>query len=77
MSAGFQLTLASWVGERDGMSLELSTEDGTRLAEVFYDDDTREMTVSVFNEQRVPIETMEWLLLRARAEFLTDPPDRT
>jgi hypothetical protein len=77
MTAGFHLTLASWVGERDGMSLELSAQDGTRIAEVFHDDDTAEITVTVFAERRVPIEAMEWLLTRARAEFTHAPPSQT
>jgi hypothetical protein len=72
MTDQFRLTLASWVGERDGMSLELTAKDDARLAEVFHDDQTGQLTVTVFGDRPVPIDAMEWLLARARAEFARD-----
>jgi hypothetical protein len=68
MTAGYRLILASSVGERDGMALELTRADGTRLAEVFEDEDTGRRTVNVF-ERDVPLEAIEWLLAEARSRL--------
>jgi hypothetical protein len=66
MIAGYRLILASSVGERDGMSLELQKEDGERVAEVFEDDETKERMLTVFGEQPVALQLIEWLLAEAR-----------
>ena len=66
MIAGYGLILASSVGERDGMALELTALDGERVAEVFEDGETGARTFTVFGEQRVPIAAIEWLLNEAR-----------
>lgn len=68
MIPGFRLLLASSVGERDGMAMELVRDDGTRVAEVFEDDDTGKRTVTVF-EGDAPLDAIEWLLLEARARL--------
>jgi hypothetical protein len=69
MIAGFSLILASSVGERDGMALELTRVDGERIAEVFEDDETGARTFTVFGEQQVPIAAIEWLLSEARTRL--------
>jgi hypothetical protein len=66
--AGYQLLLVSSVGERDGMALELTREDGSRVAEVFEDDDAGLRTMNLF-EKDVPIDAIEWLLDEARTRL--------
>jgi hypothetical protein len=66
--AGYRLVLASSVGDRDGMGLELTRDDGSRVAEVFENDDTGRRTVNVF-ERDVPFEAIEWLLTEARSRL--------
>jgi len=46
MIGGYKLVLASSVGERDGLGLELARDDGVCVAEVFEDDETGLRTVS-------------------------------
>jgi len=65
MITGFRLVLASSVGERDGMAIELTRHDGTRMAEVFVDDGSGRRTVHVF-EGDVPLDALEWLLNEAK-----------
>ncbi len=54
--------------QRDGMYLELS--DGViehaALAEVFYEDSNGQMTLATFDNARVPLEVVEWLISEAR-----------
>jgi hypothetical protein len=64
--AGYHLILASSVGKRDGMALELTRESGERVAEVFEDDETKERTFTAFCEEPVPLAAIEWLLTEAR-----------
>lgn len=64
MIDGYSLILASYVGKRDGMALELTREGGAIVAEVYEDDSTRVRTVSMF-ESDVPFEAMEWLISSA------------
>ena len=64
MITGYRLILASCVGERDGMAMELDRDDGRQVAEVFEDEDTRQRTVNLF-EKDVPLEALEWLLSEA------------
>jgi hypothetical protein len=52
--AGYHLVLASSVGDRDGMALELTRDDGERVAEVFEDDESGTRTFTVYGEQQVP-----------------------
>jgi hypothetical protein len=73
MIDGYRLILASSVGERDGIALELDQADGERVAEVFEHDETGARTLTVFREHRVPIEAIEWLLSEARAAFGNSP----
>lgn len=68
MIAGYRLVLAGYVGERDGMALELDHDDGRQVAEVFENEDTRQRTVTLF-EKDVPLEAIEWLLLEAAARL--------
>lgn len=65
---GYRLLLASSVGHRDGMALELGLEDGTQVAEVFNDDDTGRRVVNLFAEN-VPVEAIAWLLSEAEAQL--------
>lgn len=66
MIAGFRLILASSVGDRDGMALELTRDDGERLAEVFADEETGQRIFNTFGERGVPVEAIEWLLAEAK-----------
>jgi hypothetical protein len=68
MTAGYHLILASSVGVRDGMALELTREGGTRVAEVFEDDESRRRTLTVF-EENVPLEAIEWLIAEAKTQL--------
>lgn len=68
MIAGYHLVLASSVGERDGLGLELTCADGRCAAEVFEDGDTGRRVVNVFH-QNVPLEAIEWLLAEARTRL--------
>ena len=65
---GYRLVLASAVGERDGMALELTRDDGTRVAEVFEDEDTASRVVNVYQGD-VPVQALEWLLTEARSRL--------
>lgn len=65
MIPDFHLILASSVGNRDGMALELRHADGSWVAEVFEDDETKCRTVTLF-EASVPLEALEWLLSEAK-----------
>lgn len=66
MIGGYRLFLASSVGERDGMALELTRDSGERVAEVFEDDATGQRAFSLFVVESVPVEAIEWLLTEAR-----------
>lgn len=68
MIAGYRLVLASSVGERDGVGLELTRADGGCVAEVFEDGETGGRVVNVF-ERDVPVVAIEWLLAEARARL--------
>ena len=59
----------SAVGARDGMALELTAENGERVAEVFEDDATRARTVTFFTDQPVALKVVEWFLSRAADEL--------
>jgi hypothetical protein len=61
----YRLLLASDVGDRDGIGLELVGLNGDRLAEVFQDDTTGERTVSIFGDRRLPLADFEWFLRQA------------
>ena len=68
MITGYRLIIASYVGERDGMAMELDHDDGRQVAEVFEDEETRQRTVNLF-EKDVPLEAIEWLLAEAAARL--------
>lgn len=68
MIPGYRLILASSVGDRDGMALELTSDDGRRLAEVFEDDESGRRTVTMF-EPALPLEVIEWLLAEAASRL--------
>lgn len=66
----YECTRASDV-QRDGMSLELSQirdELETIVVEVFYSDQTGEMSLSTF-EPMVPLEAVEWLIAQAKVRL--------
>lgn len=42
------------MGRRDGMALELTTDSGERVAEVFEDDASGERSLTVFADKPVP-----------------------
>jgi len=67
MMNDYKLVLASEVGARDGMALELAELDGERVAEVFEDNETKRRRVKFYTLESVPLEAIEWLLERARA----------
>ena len=67
---GYRLMLASSVGERSGIALELTRDEGGEpVAEVFEDDDTGMRTFTAFSDQPVPLAAIEWLLTEARARL--------
>lgn len=68
MIDGYSLILASYVGRRDGMALELTRQGGTVVAAVYEDDSTHRRTVSMF-EPEVPLEAMEWLISSAKTSL--------
>ncbi len=68
MIFGYHLVLASSVGDRDGMGLELTRADGACAAEVFENSDTGQRVVNVFDED-VPFDAIEWLLAEAKARL--------
>jgi len=65
----YKLVLASSVGQRDGMALELAEPNGERVAEVFEDDKTRQRTVKFYTLDPVPLDAIEWLLERAQTDL--------
>jgi hypothetical protein len=71
---GYALTLASDVGPRDGMGLELSAagQPGAVLAEVFFCDADGSMTVSTFDNE-LPLAVIEALIEVAKRQL---PPTR-
>lgn len=70
MNEKYRLVLASDVGTRDGMGLELvDAASGVRLAEVFQDDTTGERTVRTFQERPIPVADFEWFLSEAREQL--------
>lgn len=66
---GYKLILASEVGDRDGMGLELTAPNGERVAEVFADDDTGERSFRQFVDGSIPLAAIEWLLDSARTRL--------
>lgn len=65
----YRLVLASSVGDRDGMALELSRESGEWLAEVFEDEQTGSRSVSFFTNDPIPLPLLEWLLAEASKQL--------
>jgi len=61
----YKLLLVSAVGDRDGMALELATESGEQVAEVFMDDLTGARTVRFYTDHPVPLDVVTWLLSEA------------
>jgi hypothetical protein len=49
--------------------MELTRENGERVAEVFEDDETKERTFTAFHEEPVPLAAIEWLLTEARSRL--------
>lgn len=68
MIDGYHLILASSVGKRDGMGLELTRSDGACVAEVFEEGDTGRRVVNLF-EQDLPFDLVEWFLGEARSRL--------
>ena len=66
---GYRLIVASEAGTRDGLGLELTREDGSRLAEVFADETTGQRTFALFTETAVPAALIEWLILEAKTRI--------
>jgi hypothetical protein len=66
---GFKLVLASDGSTRDGMGLELETDDGEQVAEVFEDTESKVRRVTFYKRDPVPLEAGEWLLDSARTKL--------
>lgn len=66
---GYQYVLASFVGERDGMALELHDADHRCIAEVFEDDATGACSLSIIDGASIPTDRICDLLAQAAAEF--------
>ena len=62
-NGGYHLILASSVGERDGMALELTRDlDGERIAEVFQEDETGIRIFALFVFEPLPLEILRWFI---------------
>jgi hypothetical protein len=69
IAQGYHFTLASAVGARDGIGLEVTRDDnGECAAEVFLNHDTGERTFTAF-EPSIPVEVVAELLERAREQL--------
>lgn len=66
---GYQLRLVSYVGQRDGMAMELADEDGEQVAEVFEDSETKARSVTVWSDSPIPLDAVDWLLSEARSKL--------
>lgn len=64
----YRLRIASSVGARDGIALELIARDasGEVIAEVFHDDVSGAMTFAMFHDTAIPLGVLEWFLEEAR-----------
>lgn len=63
----YEMVVASDVGEREGMSLELY--DGDRqIIEVFYSDSDGAMTLSAYQEN-LPLAVVEWAIAEGRSRL--------
>ncbi|WP_418516288.1 hypothetical protein ACNUCX_01205 [Curtobacterium flaccumfaciens pv. flaccumfaciens] len=67
--AEYSVVLASFVGERDGMALELHDSSGEAVAEVFEADATGACAFSMRNGASVPVMFISELLRKAAEEF--------
>jgi hypothetical protein len=67
--AEYSFVLASFVGERDGMALELRNSSGDVVAEVFEADATGACTFSMQSGASVPVAFISELLRKAATEF--------
>lgn len=65
----YSFVLASYVGDRDGMAMELRNGAGDVVAEIFEDDESRRCTFSMPNGAVVPVSQVQKLLSRAALEF--------
>jgi len=65
----YSFVLASFVGERDGMAVELHDDANEVVAEVFEDDETGACIFSMPNGASVPVSHIRELLRRAALEF--------
>jgi hypothetical protein len=56
--------------QRDGMYLEIAeTSAGPEIVEIFYSDQTHEMTVTTYRPD-VPLEVVEWAIAKARERLI-------
>ncbi|MFE6966470.1 hypothetical protein ACFVAJ_15250 [Agromyces sp. NPDC057679] len=63
----YRLQIASHVGTRDGIALELLEAGGLDvLAEVFHDDKSGELSFGWFYDHAIPLDVAEWFLSEAR-----------
>lgn len=62
---GYRLIVMSVVGERDGMAIELASNTGEQIAEVFEDDETKLRSLTFYGQDPVPLEVVEWFLAEA------------
>lgn len=69
MLVEYSFALASFVGERDGMALELRDCANEVVAEVFEEDATGDCTLSMPGGVSVPVMLIAELLRRAAEEF--------
>lgn len=65
----YSFFLASFVGERDGMAVELHGSDDEVVAEVFKDAESGACTFSMPHGVSVPVSLVQELLRRAALEF--------
>ena len=56
--------------QRDGMYIEVAeTQDGPEILEVFYSDETGEMSFTAYRSD-IPLELVEWAALTARERLI-------
>lgn len=65
----YTYALASFVGARDGMAVELQDDAGEIVAEIFEDDETKQCVFTAFTSKPLPVQEVRGLLSRAAIEF--------
>ncbi|WP_062303818.1 hypothetical protein [Demequina subtropica] len=65
----YSLVFASFVGERDGVALELHDDFGEVVAEVFQPDGSQRGEFRMAHDAAMPFEVVEWFLAQSKAHL--------